>query len=221
MSEPRRSAALPAADLTARLVGSSLSSHLARWAAEARVEDAARRRAGERWLRQQAEESGSLAGVLTDLAERGAAVVIRTRGGRQHRGRVHTVGLDLVALDSADTGPVNDGLTDDGLADVGVGGAGQTVLALAAVASVRPQVGQPAVTGDRPLRTSLRLAEVLAGLAAERERARLVTLGGEDAVTGTVQAVGRDVIAVRTEAQAAAIVYIPLAAVGEVTLGVS
>ena len=71
--------------------GGDLSARLERWAAEARVDDAARQRTRERWLLQQAEEGGRMAGVLCDLGERGTAVAVRTRAGRQHRGRVGAV----------------------------------------------------------------------------------------------------------------------------------
>ena len=47
------------------------AARLERWAAEARVDAAAEARAREQWLRRQAEEEGSLAGVLADLADGG------------------------------------------------------------------------------------------------------------------------------------------------------
>ena len=49
-----------------------------RWAAEARVEEAAASRSREGWLRQAAGEDATLAGTLVDLAERG------TRSGADH-----------------------------------------------------------------------------------------------------------------------------------------
>ena len=58
--------------------GDDLTADLARWLAEARVDEAAASRARETSLRQQAGEEATLAGVLLDLAERG------TR--RAHRG---------------------------------------------------------------------------------------------------------------------------------------
>ena len=48
-----------------------LLDELERWAADARVQEAALQRARERWLRHQATEDASIVGVLTDLAERG------------------------------------------------------------------------------------------------------------------------------------------------------
>ena len=184
----------------AGLGGSGLAGRLERWAAEARAEDAALQRTRERWLRQQAEEGASLLGVLCDLAERGAAVVVRTRSGRQHRGAVVAVGEDFVAVGppSAQSG-------------------GGTLVALAAISSVRTPGGS-ATVGDRPVRTRLRLAEVLAGLAAERERALIVPLDGEDAVAGSVRSVGVDVVVVRLDGPEPATAYVPVAAVGELVL---
>jgi hypothetical protein len=181
--------------------GDDLSARLERWAAEARVDDAARQRTRERWLRQQAEEGGTLAGVLCDLGERGTAVAVRTRAGRQHQGRIRAVGDDFVAVspDPDRSGPA--------------------FVALDAVSSVRVTPGPgSAPTGDRPVRTGLRLSEVLAGLAAERERALIVALDGEDAVAGSLRSVGRDVVVVRLHGPEPATAYVPIAAVAELVL---
>jgi hypothetical protein len=183
------------------MLGGGFSERLARWAAEALVDDAARRRSRERWLRQQAEEETSLRGLLVDLAERGRSVAVHVRGGRQHRGTVRAVGTDFVALAIV---------------------AADVIVALAAVTSVRTRPGEVPPLGHRPVTTSLRLAEVLAGLAAERERA-LVTMSGAgydagDAVAGEVWSVGYDVVVVRTSSQPPATAYVPLDAVGEVLL---
>ncbi|MGH9111729.1 MAG: hypothetical protein ACRDZN_05455 [Acidimicrobiales bacterium] len=181
----------------AAMVGGGFSERLERWAAEALVDDAARRRARERWLRQQAEEETSLRGLLVDLAERGTPVAVHMRGGRQHRGTVRAVGADFAALAVV---------------------SGDVIVALAAVTSVRTRPGEVSPLGHRPVTTSLRLAEVLAGLAAERERALVTMSGAGDAVAGEVQSVGQDVVVVRTPSQPPATAYVPLDAVGEVLL---
>ena len=186
--------------------GGDLSARLERWAAEARVDDAARQRTRERWLLQQAEEGGRLAGVLCDLGERGTAVAVRTRAGRQHRGRVGAVGDDFVAVDVAvDPGPS--------------GPSGAVFVALEAITSVRVMPGSAAApTGDRAVRTGLRLAEVLAGLAAERERVLIVAADGEDAIAGSLRSVGLDVAVVRLDGPDPTTAYVPIAAVAELTL---
>src|SRR4051794_41889772 len=56
---------------------------LERWAADARAREAAEARVRERWLRSQAEEGASLAGILLALAERREAGGLETvAGGR-------------------------------------------------------------------------------------------------------------------------------------------
>jgi hypothetical protein len=177
-----------------RLIGEGLDSRLDRWVAEARVDEAVRRRARERWLRHQAEEDASLAGVLADVAERGAPVTLHAQGGRRHRGEVRALGRDFVALRSA---------TSD------------VVVALGAITSVRIEAGRGATLGDRSVATALRLSDVLAELAAERAAALLVTTGGDDAVAGVLQSVGRDVVVVRLAGDAAGTAYVPLGAIAE------
>ena len=184
-----------------RVGSGGLTARLERWAGDARVDEAARRRARERWLLQSAEEGGTLAGVLADLAERGVAVALRTSAGRRHGGTVRAIGADFVALDAEASGEV--------------------AVALAAISSVRTRPGHAPPAGDRPVHSDLRLADLLAGLAAERERALVVSVDGGDAVAGTVRAVGRDVVVVRVDGDglSVATAYVPLAAVGEVVVG--
>ncbi len=168
------------------LLGEGIGARLERWAADARVELAARRRARERWLRQQAEEEANFAGVLLDLGEKGVEVALHTRAGRVHRGRVGVVGADFVGL-----------LPPHG-ASAG-GGAGEVLVALDGVSSVRLGAGDRPVTGDRVVASRLSLAEVITGLAAEREKVVLVLADGGEAVTGTLQSVGQDVVVVRLD----------------------
>lgn len=190
---------LPSAEAAGALLGDRMTVLLERFAQSARVDEAARRRARERWLLQAAEEGGTLAGVLADLAERGIGVSLRTTGGRRHGGHVRAIGADFVALDST--------------------AGGQALVALAAISSVRAQPGAAPPAGDRTVRSVLALAEVLAGLAAERERVVVVSLDGGDAVTGTVRSLGRDVVTLTVDgAVPATTAYVPLATVGEVLL---
>lgn len=173
---------------------------LERWAAEARVDAAAEARAREHWLRRQAEEEASLAGVLADLADAEAPVRLHLRSGEPFAGTVRAVGADLVAVAADPTrGSV-------------------AVVSLAAVTSVRTGAGARAVTGDRAVVSSLRLADVLVGLAAAREAVRVVTLAGET-VAGEACWVGQDVAMVRVASGGGATVYVPLAAVAAVVVG--
>jgi hypothetical protein len=173
---------------------------LERWAAEARVDAAAEARVREHWLRRQAEEEGELAGVLADLADSRVPVRLHFRGGGPFAGTIRTVGADLVAV-----------ATDGSRGSV-------AVVALAAVCSVRTGPGARAVTGDRAVASSLCLAEVLVGLAAEREPVRVVTADGET-LAGMARSVGQDVLTLRTGSGAAGTVYVPLAAVAAVVVG--
>jgi len=170
----------------------------ARWTAEARVEEAARARAREGWLRRQAEESASLAGVVADVLERGAPVTVHTRAGGRHAGVVRAVGSDVVVLGA------------------GPGPGGEVLVPLAAVTSLRAGPGDGPVVGDRPTGDGPTLVDLLADLAAERAAVRVVTVGG-DAVAGELRAVGRDVLVVAPSGGGAA--YVALGAVAEVAVG--
>lgn len=179
------------------LGGADLVGRLAAWAAEALVDEAAAARSRERWLRQAAGEEASFAGVLIDLAERGSPVVAAGVGGRRHRGVVVAVGSDFVALRT----PVG--------RDV--------LLAVAAIGALRPEGGADASAGDRVVRVELDLAGALATLVPDRPRLFVVPRSGDDGVAGTLRAVGRDVVVLRTDAAPAATVYVPVAAVAEVS----
>jgi hypothetical protein len=191
----------PDARVPPRLVdgGADLVGRLERWAADARVDEAARSRSRERWLRVQAEEEGTFAGVLVDLHEAGAPVIVHTRAGGRHRGVVRAVGADFVALD-AHGGP-----------------GGEVYVALAAVASVRGGPGGQRVVGDRRVEPTLRLLDVVVELAAERQHVRLVATAGE-AVAGVVRSVGRDLVVVEGTGGEPAFAYVPLGALAEIVV---
>src|SRR5262249_37759242 len=82
----------PEPDPTENLLG-----ELRRWAADQEVAHLARSRSRARWLRQQAAESATLAGLLLDLAERRATVTIDAAGWA-HTGRVRAVSTGLCLL---------------------------------------------------------------------------------------------------------------------------
>lgn len=183
--------------------GPGLVARLERWAAEARVTEAASARSRERWLRQQAGDAATVTGTLVDLSERGATVVLRTREGRRHRGRVTAVATDFVVV-AADAG-------------------GLVLVALDAVASFGASGDSESdllrrAGGDRPPAVDLTLAAALAGLAGERPAVAVVTAGRGDPVRGELAAVGEDVATVRPDGAPRATVHVPLAAVSEVAL---
>ncbi len=169
---------------------------LERWAADARAREAADARVRERWLRSQAEEEASLAGVLLALAERRETVVATTVGGRRYRGAVTGVGVDFAALQAP--------------------GGTTTLLTLAGLADVRAvEDGRRLTTGDGGGRGALgvRLGDVLAQAAGQRPR--VAVQAGAASVVGDLRAVGSDVLTLRTDT--AAIVYVGLASVSEVS----
>jgi len=175
---------------------------LERWAADARARDAADSRVRERWLRAQAEEDATMAGVLLAMAERRDVVVVTTAAGRRYRGVVTAVGVDFVAIE--------------------VGGGTTTLLALSAVGDVRVADSGPSLrtrattTGEGRGRGELgvRLGEVLAQAAGQRPRILVQT--GATSVVGDLRAVGRDVLTVRPDGGGGA-VYVPLASLSEVS----
>src|SRR5690606_35255177 len=116
-------------DVQGALGGAELSARLDRWAADARVDEAAQRRSRERWLRQQAEEGATLAGVLADLAEGEAAVTVQTAAGHRHHGVLRAVGADFVAVEA---------------------GAGAVLVAMSALLAVRTRPGAGPALGMRP-----------------------------------------------------------------------
>jgi hypothetical protein len=162
------------------------------------VDEAARQRSRERWLRQQAEAGASIAGVLLDLAERRVPVSVHTRAGRRHHGLIAGVGADFCALAPVD---------------------GRLVLvALDAVGVVRTQPNVDVTLGDRPVQLELHLSDVLGALAGDRARVLLVTIDGADAVAGELRSVGEDVCTLLVDGDRRATAYVRLDAVAEVAL---
>jgi hypothetical protein len=175
----------------------SFTARLDQWVAEARIEEAALRRSRERWLLEVAEQEATLVGVLIDLAEQHADVSIAANG-RRHHGVIAAIGVDFVA--------------------VRVVAGADVLIATAAVSVVRTTSAVGAAVGDRVVSTELRLTDVLVELAADRERVRIVTAGGES-VAGTLRSVGHDVVVLRTDGQPPGTAYVPRDAIVEVTIG--
>jgi len=152
---------------------------LGAWVASLVADDAARTRARTTWLRRQAAEEGSFAGVLVDLAERGVAVVAHLHNGRRHHGVIVLVGADFAALR--------------------VAGDRDVLVANRGLASVRTLPGDGVTIGDRAVRTDLTFAEALGALADERIRVQVIGHDRDDAVAGELRSVGSDVITIRRD----------------------
>ena len=178
--------------------GAGLLGRLGAWAAEARADEAVASRAREAFLLRIASEDATFAGVVLDLAERGAPVLVTSGGARRHRGTVVAVGTDFCAIRTAD---------------------GRLVfIANRGIVSVRPDGRAPATTGDRPVHVTVGLVEALAVAAEERPRV-LVTLSGDDqGLAGELRSVGRDVIQLRLDGADRPTAYVPLPNVVEVTI---
>lgn len=186
------------------LLGEGLTQRLERWAADARIEEAVRRRTRERWLAQQVTEEATLAGVLADLAERGVDIALQLRSGGAERGRVRVLGVDFVAL----------------AVPGGVGGQVTEVLvALREVGAVRTLPGEPLSAGENVGGCRLTLSEVVIELAAERQQVVLGLSGAHEVIAGTLWTVGQDVAVVRVGGSGSpATAYVALDAIVQVSI---
>jgi hypothetical protein len=182
--------------------GLSPFEEIERWAAEARARDAVDARVRERWLRRQAEEEATFAGLLLDLAERAVTIVVTTTANRRHPGTVEAVGTDFVALLTA--------------------GGRTAIVALRAVAAVSPigpgDAGLRALASgdDRASRSvTVGLVEVLAHAAGNVPRVQVHA--GTATVVGELRSVGADLLSVHTDGDPPATVYLSLASVSDVS----
>ncbi len=190
--------AAPPPDATGVLGGADLFGELSRWAAAARADAAAAARTRERWLRQQADEEATVAGVLLDLAERRCPAVLHTSVGRRHRGIVVAVGADFCAV-----------RTDHG---------SNALLAIEALTAARPDARAAPPQGDREVVVDLKLAEALAGFVGERPRLLVIAAGKGEAFRGELRAVGQDMVTLRLDGDPAATVFLPVRTIAEVIL---
>ena len=171
---------------------------LSTWAAAARADDAANARSRQRWLRQAAEEDATFGGVLLDLAERRAPVVITGRARRRHRCIVAAVGADFAL--------------------VRIDGATDALLSFAGIATVRPEAALPAPSGDRTVDIDVTMAEAIAVVAEDRPRVLVVTMADADGIAGELRSVGRDVATLRLDGADRATAYVPIASIAELRL---
>jgi hypothetical protein len=172
--------------------GPDLLSTLAQWTAEARVDEAARSRARERWMRQQAIEETHFIGVLADLAERGRPVLVHSTSGRRHRGLITALGVDFVALRTETSTEV---LVHSG-----------------AVAAVRTQPREGAAMSGRMVDLDMTFRDAIEALAGERSRV-LVATAAHDTFAGDLDSVGIDVVTLRIDGDERPMIYVPLDAI--------
>ena len=161
-----------------------LLARLAEWSAE----EAASARSRQRWLEQQALEDSSLAGLLTDLAERGVRVAVSLRAGAVRAGVVRAVGADFFALDNV-------------------------LIPYWSVAMVRPSTRVFGV--DRAV-SALTLAAALGRLAGERPSVRIEA--GGTVVAGSLVGAGGDVAVVAVDDDDRSQSFVPLDGVVAITL---
>lgn len=173
-----------------------LGDALARWASEAAVDEAARARARDRWLRIQAEEEASFVGTLVDLAERARPVVLDIADQRV-RGVVAGVGGDFVAVH-----------TDRGQ---------RVLVRTEAIDAVRAEPGGVAVVGDRSPTLDVTLDAVLGPVAADRPDVLIRTRSGT-AVRGELRRAGSDVVQLRVAGDPPTPVWVAVDAVAMLVL---
>lgn len=171
---------------------------LQRMVADTTADEVARDRVRERGLRQAAEEASTLSGLVLDLSERQAQVGVRTSTGRTHRGRIVAVGRDFFVVRDGSAPPV--------------------FVPFAALIALRPTGPVSGDNdGDRPAPLDLSFVALLGELAAERSRVQVVT-GDGDATSGTLRAMGADVLTIAVDAEGRVKLYVALQAVAEVVL---
>lgn len=151
-----------------------------------RAADAVAARRAEASLRRQVTESATLVGVLHDLAERQVLVAVGTVDRGLLRGVVRTIGIDFVSLRTP--------------------GVGASMVALAAISSVRTEPGAPTSAGDRAVTVVTSLGAVLSELSADRPSVSVTTVAGER-FDGQLRAASAELITLRTGATTT---YVPV-----------
>jgi hypothetical protein len=176
-----------------------LLADLARWTSDQQVDEAAKARTRERWLRQQAEEDARFAGLALDLAERGDHVAVRSVSGRMYVGVLAAVGRDFLVVRTQS-------------------GSRAAFVTFDAVATIRPEPGStaPPANSERDASLAASFVDVLAGLAADRPRVQV--MAGGDPLAGELRAVGHDVASLRLDTSPPATAYVRLGPVVEVVL---
>jgi hypothetical protein len=160
----------PAEDAVGHLGKLPPDSESARFLADVRAAEAARRRTRRHWIRQQSRESATFEGTVIALSERTGEVSVRI-GSTLFEGSVEGAGRELLHLRTAE-GPV--------------------WLRLSAVDSLTAPGKAWIPSDDRELRAGASLAGLLAGLATERHEVEI--LCGGIWCSGRLASVGTDVV---------------------------
>jgi len=172
--------------------GDELVAAFTQWAAGERASASAENRAKERWLREEASASANWRGILVDMAEQAATVVIAF-GRQKCTGRVVCVARDFCVVQQTAGRPA--------------------LLPLSGMSAVWPErSGGGAPAGDREPKLALSLVGALAALAEDRVP---VALTLEDGVhlDGVIATVGEDVITLRIEGTNRRFAHVRLASV--------
>lgn len=171
--------------------GDRLVASFERWAASERAAEHAAARARTAWLARQSASSATWTGVLLDLAEQGAPVVV-TLGPIRLTGRLVGLGRDFCVLEQPNQRP--------------------TVIALAALTTVAPAGGKSGPGGQRSPSLSLGFSSVLEALMEDRAPLVVHPWAGP-AIDGELIAVGEDMLTVRTTEPPRRPIHVPLGAV--------
>lgn len=150
----------------------------ARFLWDARISESARARAREHWLRQQAREAATFAGILRALSERGGEVFAWTYDGGTATGIVEAVSSELALVASA--------------------GGGQTWIvrgALSGVTALSEGLDAGVASDDRGPTSAMTLGGLLAELA-EARASLTARCGGREEV-GRLIGAGSDVLTLR------------------------
>lgn len=181
-----------------------LLAQLDRWAAGARAGEAGEARVRERWLRRQAAEESTMAGLLELLAGSAATVTLATRSGRTLRGRVIDMGNDFVALAGSPGSP-------ERLVLVTLG----AIASLTEAPAAAPERSGPPGPADGRGVHGVNLVDLLAQASAHRPLLRM--RNGAATVVGELHSIGADVAVMRSDDPTGAPVYVSLAGVEEVS----
>jgi hypothetical protein len=171
---------------------------LRRWLDGLRAVAAARERSRTSWLARQAQQTSTLAGVLSDLREAGRPVMIETAAGTSHRGVVRLAGDDVVVV-----------RTDQGV---------DVVVPLASLIGLRPSsVRTPTGAGQLRRHPGVGLSDVLGALAETRAAVVARCRGSRQAVRGELEVAGPEVLVVQLEGRGG-VVYLPVSSLAEVSV---